>query len=422
MTMLDDDVLSNLFARAAESLAVPETGPADILRRANPSSEAEGDEADPAAPVGPEVGNFAAVQARRLTRTMRAHRVLTVAACLVLAVAIAGGVGALTARNQSPGVSSLAVGRHSIAPIPTTTVPASGKFAVPAAGGSSGSPTGPANNFSVNATAGGQLATGANSGHSTQGAASASAPSTATSTPSTSPLPQGLSTSARIEQTGSLTLTVPKGAFAKTMTELTFLATAYNGFVASTQSQSSSGPGASGSITLQVPVTSFSAVLKKAQSLGRTDSLTTMATNVTGQYVNLQERITAAQDSLQQYLTIMSKATSIGDVLSVQSQIDSIQSDIEQLQGQLQLLSSQTTYSTLTIEFSQRTPVVHQHHPAPHHPSGLDTAWHNSVHGFVDGVEGLIRLAGPALFVLICAAAVIVGGRVSWRRYQRHIL
>ena len=258
---------------------------------------------------------------------------------------------------------------------------------------------------------------------SQQNTATGASPSAAvpsTSSPSTnSPLPGDL-TQSRIEQTGSLTLTVAKGAFTKTMTELTFLAGAYNGFVASSQSESGSGPGASGSITLQVPVDSFSAVLKKAQALGRTDDLTTTATNVTGQYVNLQERITAAQASLQQYLTIMTRTTSIGDVLSVQSQIDSIQSDIEQLQGQLQLLSSQTSYSTLTIQVSQHTPVVH--HPAPHHRSGLDTAWHDSVRGFVDGVEGLIRVAGPALFVLLCAAAVIVGGRVSWRRYQRHNL
>jgi hypothetical protein len=49
-------------------------------------------------------------------------------------------------------------------------------------------------------------------------------------------------------------------------------------------------------------------------------------------------------------------------------------------------------------------------------------AWHDSVHGFVDGVEGLIRVAGPLLFILLCAGALLVAGRLLWRRYQRHAL
>ena len=46
---------------------------------------------------------------------------------------------------------------------------------------------------------------------------------------------------------------------------------------------------------------------------------------MTGQYVDLQARLTALEDSRQQYLTILAKATSIGDILSVQEQLDSIQ-------------------------------------------------------------------------------------------------
>jgi hypothetical protein len=52
----------------------------------------------------------------------------------------------------------------------------------------------------------------------------------------------------------------------------------------------------------------------------------------------------------------------------------------------------------------------------------LVRAWHDGIGGFVGGVEGLIRVAGPALFTLLCLAAVILGGRALWRRYQRHRL
>ena len=46
-----------------------------------------------------------------------------------------------------------------------------------------------------------------------------------------------------------------------------------------------------GSITLEVPVDTFASVLKQAQSFGTTSNLTTKATDVTGQYVDLQARL-----------------------------------------------------------------------------------------------------------------------------------
>ena len=245
----------------------------------------------------------------------------------------------------------------------------------------------------------------------------ASAPSSAT-TPQTTPnLPNGaVGQSAKIEQTGSLTLTVGRGKLSPTVAQLTALAVSDGGFVANSQTQSGAIP--SGSVTLQVPVNSFAAVLARAQALGRTSDLTTKATDVTGQYVDLQSRITALQASRQQYLTILAKATTVGDVLAVQEQIDSIQSQIEQLQGQLQLLTSQTSYSTLTVTVSEGTPPS----PSPLPESGLVRAWHASIGGFVAGVEGVIRIAGPLLFALLLLGAVLAGGRALWRRYQRRNL
>ena len=174
-------------------------------------------------------------------------------------------------------------------------------------------------------------------------------------------------------------------------------------------------------MTLQVPVASFATVLKAAEALGKASRLTTKATDVTAQYVDLQSRITALEASRQQYLTIMTKASSIGDVLAVQAQLDSLQSQIEQLQGQLSVLGSETAYSTLIVAGERgghRATITRRSRPAP----GLAKAWHDSVHGFVDGAEGLIRVAGPVLFALLCLAALFLGGRLSWRRLQRHNL
>jgi len=166
-------------------------------------------------------------------------------------------------------------------------------------------------------------------------------------------------------------------------------------------------------------VDNFDAALKGAQALGKTSSLTTKATDVTAQYVDLQSRLSALEQSRQQYLTILSKATTVGDVLAVQAQLDSIQSQIEQLQGQLQVLTSETAYSTLAVTVTEGAPPPR---PVPLPESGLVRAWHDSTDGFLTGVEGAIRIAGPLLFALLLLAAAVLGGRALWRRYQRHNL
>jgi hypothetical protein len=404
MTMLDDDRLAALFDRAAAAFEVPASGAERILARA------AGVTGDAPEPAGVRHGSLdadaddegvddvaTARRGRRAVAVARRHPLVSVAACLVVALIVTGVIGAAV-RAPSVPVRSAALTAPKVAPggvrlpVTTTTLPASH---APGAN-SSGAPS--------NATSG-----------------SAGTPAGArSSTPNQPALPSGaVGQSTKIEQTGSLNLTVSRGDVARTMARLTALAATYQGFVASSQTQSGTGGSPYGTITLQVPVDDFSAALGQAERYGKASDVSTKATDVTGQYVDLQARLTALEASRQQYLAILAKATSIGDILSVQEQLDTIQSQIEQLQGQLQVLTSQTSYSTLTVTVGATTPPPR---PNPLPESGLVQAWHSSVGGFVAGVEGVVRLGGPFLFALLCLAIAAVGGRLLWRRYQRHRL
>jgi len=55
----------------------------------------------------------------------------------------------------------------------------------------------------------------------------------------------------------------------------------------------------------------------------------------------------------------------------------------------------------------------------PHHRSGIDKAWDDSIGGFVGGFEWVVRAAGPALFILISLAALSLLGRWVWRSARR---
>jgi hypothetical protein len=225
--------------------------------------------------------------------------------------------------------------------------------------------------------------------------------------------------SLRVEEVGTIFLTVGDQRFESTLTQLTDFATTDGGFVASTQShmgKRSSHTYSTGSIVLQVPEHNFTMLVDQVRHAGDATSVVTSAADVTGQYVDLQARISALQVSRTQYLKIMSRTNSIGGILSVQEQLNSIQSQIEQLQAQLNLLNSETTYASLTVSVSEAGHPVH----APAHPrTGVNKAWHESLHGFAAGFEWLIRIAGPLLFALLVLAALLALGRLTWRTAER---
>jgi hypothetical protein len=405
--MLDDDRLTSLFTDAAATFEVPASGPVDILARAMGRGAADdtADEGDSThdddtaadAPVGEPVPHG---RVRRLVHATSRHRVLSAAAVIVVLLVVAGVVGTLVRGPAQPTRTAAPSVSPATRPAPASTTPTTPAFS------SSGS---------AHANASAPLSAGTSSsatGTQNQGTQSTGTPN----------LPNGaVGQPAKIEQTGSLTLTVGHGKLSRTVTRLTALAGTYGGFVANSQTQSGAATGGapSGSVTLQVPVQSFATVLQHAEVLGMTSDLTTKATDVSSQYVDLQARITALEASRQQYLTILAKATTVGDVLAVQEQIDSIQSQIEQLQGQLQLLTSQTSYSSLTVTIGEHAPAPS---PGPLPESGLVRAWHASIGGFLTGVEGVIRLAGPVVFALLLLGVVLAGGRALWRRYQRRNL
>jgi hypothetical protein len=222
----------------------------------------------------------------------------------------------------------------------------------------------------------------------------------------------------KVVSVGSISLSVAVGNFNRVLAKLSALATGADGYVSSSKVTAGSQAGAvssAGVVELRIPQRQFGTVVAKAEHLGHVVSAVTNSTDVTSEYVDYESRIGALDASRAQYLAIMAKASSIGDILAIQAQVNVIESEIEQLEGQRNLLVNQAAYGTLTVAINQGA-------AAPSHPSGVYRAWHQSISGFVGGVEWLIRAAGPALFALLCLAAVLLLGRFGWRASQRRFI
>jgi len=303
---------------------------------------------------------------------VRRHRILSAAAVLIV---LAGGLGiAVRHRAHRVTIAGLAITPH--AAERSAGAPASAKSA--AASADLGAP-----------------------------AAAPPAPAAAPSIPT------------RIIKTGDVILQVPKGELSSSITELTSTVAGLGGYIASTTT-TEGGATPTGDLTLRVPAAEFEILLAKVRSLGTPTSVTTSGQDVTSQYVDLQARITALQDSRQRYLDILTQASSIGDILAVQQQIDGIQTQLEELQGQLNVLNDQTSYATLTVHLFE--PASPPPPPVHRHPSGLATAWAHARRSFAHGAESVIGASGGVAIFLICLGLIAFAGRVAWAFARRRLV
>jgi hypothetical protein len=148
-------------------------------------------------------------------------------------------------------------------------------------------------------------------------------------------------TATRLVKTGSMSLTVDKGQVGAAISSLVAMTRSLGGFVSNSHTDDIDGS-PSGEVTLRMPVNNFEQAVTRSQKIGHQTSLSTSAHDVTGKYVDLHARLIALQRTRQTYLTILSRATTIGEILSVQQRVDDTQSQIERLQGELKVLRNQS--------------------------------------------------------------------------------
>ena len=336
------------------------------------------------AAFGIRIGRFP-----RPRRAGAAAAVLVVVGLLVAALVVGGGgspapPAPVTAATAHPAAPRLAAGGGSVAlPSEGSVLGAGGGAAV---SGGAGSAAGPASG--------------------------ATAPGAAGLAPS--PAPAAPLVPAKVIKNGQIDLQVRSGRVASTLSDLTLLASAQGGFVASTAS-SQAGSTPSGTVVLRVPSGAFETTVARVRALGTVVSASTSGQDVTAQYVDLQARITALQQAQSRYLTILAKASTIGDILAVQQQIDSVNTQLEQLEGQQRVMDDQTSYGTLTVNVDQRTAPPPPPRPAP---GPWKAAVLRAGNGFADALQGLVSVSGSVAFALLLVVALGLLGWLGWRRLR----
>jgi len=367
--MISDEMLERLLRDAAATFPPPVAGPQHVLAAARPPRSLR------KGPVG--------------AAALRRRRVQLVAAAVLIMVSAIGGVLLADSQDSRP-LQPSATGASQRA--------AAGRAGAGEAWAPAPAPAGPT----------GRLATDARSSAQSRPGSLGPLPVGAPPRAATVPAPDG----ARIVKTGTVALEVARKRVGPTLDRLTSLAAAQGGYVAtSSTAEGSSKP--AGSVRLRVPARSFEDTLTQVRGYGTVQSVSSAGRDVTAAYVDLAARLRALQATRSTYLTLLSKARTIGETLAVQQQVDGVQQQIESLEGQRRVLADSSDLATLDVRVAEKGAAVAV--VSPRQTSGLERAFARAFHGFARGVYAIIAASGPALLLLICLLVVLA---ISWFGYR----
>jgi hypothetical protein len=232
----------------------------------------------------------------------------------------------------------------------------------------------------------------------------------------------GFADSAKIVKTGSIALIVGDGKVSGVVVKVQGIADGAGGYVSNQKSQEF-GDDPTSTVTVRVPVSRFDRVVQAVRDqvkngVGKVDSSSTSGQDVTAQYADVTAQIQSLTAARDRFLTILSRANTIGETLSVQQRVDSTQLQIDQLKGRMRVLADQTSMGTLTVTVSEKAKAETK----PHVQSGLSRSFDNAKNGFTSGVESLISKSGKGLLALILAVVALVILRTGWRLARRRLV
>jgi hypothetical protein len=223
----------------------------------------------------------------------------------------------------------------------------------------------------------------------------------------------------KIERQATLDITVDDVAAAVSRIEAA--ASAAGGFISQetiTQASTTGGDDQKrqqATVQIRVPAEKYAAVMNDLRGLAKdVTSENSQTSEVTGQYTDLQSQLRNLQTTEQQYLALMSQATTIGDILTVSDRLSSVQGQIEQIQGQLQLIDNLTAMATITIGVTlPPLPAVTE----PAQESWASEAWTNAWDASQDVMRALGAGAITAGVVFIWVLIPGVAGLGAWRLF-----
>ena len=155
----------------------------------------------------------------------------------------------------------------------------------------------------------------------------------------------------------------------------------------------------SGKLAVKVPQANLLSVITFISTMGEVTDKTITAQDVTEEYYDAQARLKVLKTKEERLVSLMDKAASVTEIISIENELSKTRSEIEVLTGRLQYLTNATEYSLINITLAQGLPGTFKA------PQGtLGRAWQ----GLVKSLNGVINFASGTVVFLFSAIPWLV--------------
>jgi hypothetical protein len=194
--------------------------------------------------------------------------------------------------------------------------------------------------------------------------------------------------------------------------QLRGIAQRVGGFVGDATVQSGRNQLRSATLQLKVPAARFDDLTLALGPLGRLQSVTVNAEDVSEEYVDVTARVANSRRLEDRLVELLRTRTGrLQDVLAVEHELARVREEIERMEGRLRFLKASAQLSTLSVSLSEPPPLVASHPGRSVIGEAFKTAWRN----FVDLLAGVIASLG----VVVPLGIVGWGSWLVTKRYRR---
>ncbi|EEP73278.1 lipoprotein [Micromonospora sp. ATCC 39149] len=192
--------------------------------------------------------------------------------------------------------------------------------------------------------------------------------------------------------------------------------TGVGGFVGGDERSSGGTADARAELQLRVPAERFTAVLEELARLGRQEQRAIRTEDVTEETVDLDARIATQRARVESGRKLLARATSIGDLVTLESEVARREADLASLEAKKRRLADLTSLSTITLTLVGPEAEARDTEPDTGFVVGLRGGWT----AFVASLGVLLTVLGALLpFAVALGVPVAVLLAVLRRRRRR---
>ena len=107
-------------------------------------------------------------------------------------------------------------------------------------------------------------------------------------------------------------------------------------------------------ITSRIPVEYMEEFLNITRTLGKVESETKTGVDITDQYRDDVIRLENLRNLRSRYLELLQIAETVGDLLSIEKELERVNTEIEIMEGRIQYAQTSVAYSNITVRFNER--------------------------------------------------------------------